>query len=174
MWSAENFIGTTGTLTFGECRNDRVAVPPGDLECLPVKPYFSHLHRTGAYRYEQTTGKRRRVAGGKWVAMYSSLTMDKQSKRSGVLRGIYHGLGGELSLGGHEAARGVVSMVAYVREVAVHEVPVNVRAVGLTHAVELVHVRPVWPPLCVSGLQGYRGRVPLMPGMQAEIRARLC
>ena len=168
---------TPGTLHVLECRNDvdRV-VPEGNMECLPVFPFFHHLQRTGEYRFEQTASKKRRVAcgRGKWIAIYAALAkVNWESEASAALAGIRRGLGGNGALAGATVARGVITMVAYVREVELERVPVLVRGVGVKHVIEFLHVRAVWPPLPVPGLPNYQNHLRLPPYMQQEIRLRL-
>ena len=168
---------TAGTLPLLACRDDAgPLVPAGNLECLSVHAYFNHLHRTGEYRFEQTASARRRVAceHGKWIAIYAALRhVNWSSAASAALAGIRRGLRGEAALAGAEVARGVVTMVAFVREVELGKVPVLLQGAGVTHVIELVHVRAVWPPLPVPGLPSYQNHVRLTPGMQTEIRSRL-
>ena len=181
MWSARNLSPgfTVGSLHFRKCRNDADRdVPAGNLECLSVHAYFNHLHRTGEYRFEQTASLRKRVAcggsGGKWIAVYAALTrVNWKSEASAALAGIRRGLGGGTVLAGATVARGAITMIAYVREVELERVPVLVRGAGVTHVIEFIHVRAVWPPLPVPGLTNYQNHLKLPPYMQHEIRLRL-
>jgi hypothetical protein len=160
----------------GECRNDACDVLPGNLECLSVDAFFNHFHRTGQYRFEQTCGARRRVVGNKWVAIYAGLAeVNWARQKNTALNRIYNGLGGENALKGKVVARGVITMVVYVREVRGISVPFALRArpEGATYVVEFVHVRPVWPPLPVPGLKNYQNHPGLTPDIQKEIRSRL-
>ena len=90
-----------------------------------------------------------------------------------ALEHVRSGLGGEQALSGRTVSRGVITMVAYVKEVGKGRVPLALQWEGATYVIELVHVRPVWPPLPVPGLSCYQGHLGLTPDIQTEIRKRL-